>query len=343
MKRKAEKTQKNVINAIKRLDKSTKEKTYQGGCNSLLNWYKGEIQMNYGDRLQNLEQEIEEDQRPEPNLDIELEAAMPQQQHTQESQQQFTQESQEMFEPNAYNSEQISGQSVQLQSKEDHKINEEHTQDSIIEVHTKDEEEEKAILLPYTEQYSPNTNIDQDLQIVSHNKDSYDILDVDDDNVWPGEGEYDPMQEVVGRIGTSIVTRREFASLSPGLWIKDEVINFYFAYLDQFYANCILESSFFMRRILEKNIEDHTETYNFQNVKRWIKNDMFGKDKFILPINVGDTHWATGTIFFQDKKMKYFDSKDNDGSDKLNILFQFVKDAWKELNNGETLPDMELW
>ena len=24
-------------------------------------------------------------------------------------------------------------------------------------------------------------------------------------------------------------------------------------------------------------------------------------------------------------------------------MFQFVKDAWKELNNGETLPDMELW
>ena len=158
--------------------------------------------MNYGDRLQNLEQEIEEDQRPEPILDIEIEAAMPQQQHTQESQQQFTQESQEMFEPNAYNSEQISGQSVQLQSKEDHKINEEHTQDSIMEVHTKDEEKEKVILLPYIEQYSPNTNVDQDIQIVSHNKDSYDILNVDDDNVWPGEREYDPMEDVVGRIGS---------------------------------------------------------------------------------------------------------------------------------------------
>ena len=91
--------------------------------------------MNYGDRLQNLKQEIEEDQRQEPNLDIEIEAAMPQQQHIQESQQQFTQESQEMFEPNAYNSEQISGQSVQLQSNKDHKIDEGHTQDSIMKVY----------------------------------------------------------------------------------------------------------------------------------------------------------------------------------------------------------------
>ena len=136
--------------------------------------------------------------KTKPNLDIEIEAAMPQQQHIQESQQQFTQKSQEMFEPNAHNSEQISGQSVQLQSNEDHKINEGHTQDSIMEVHTKDEE--KVILLPYTEQYSPNTNVDQGIQIVSHNKDSYDILNVDDDNVWPGEGEYDPMEDVVGRI-----------------------------------------------------------------------------------------------------------------------------------------------
>ena len=43
------------------------------------------------------------------------------------------------------------------------------------------------------------------------------------------------------------------------------------------------------------------------------------------------------------KTIKYFDSKGNDGSNKLNILFQFVKDAWKELNKGETVPDMELW
>ena len=52
-----------------------------------MNWYKKEIQKNYGDRLQNLEQETEEDQRQEPNLDIEIDAAMPQQQHIQESQQ----------------------------------------------------------------------------------------------------------------------------------------------------------------------------------------------------------------------------------------------------------------
>ena len=321
-----------------------------------MNWYKDEIQSNFGNRLKELELEAKARPRPEPCLDTDIEAVKvlnPILKSSIEPPQQLIQKSQEMYvqeiESNAQASEETIELNLQSQSNENNinvlEIEDEdlHTQGSIMEVYTKDEEKEKAILLPYTEQYSPNTNIDQDLQIVSHNKDSYDILDVDDDNVWPGEGEYDPMQEVVGRIGTSIVTRREFASLSPGLWIKDEVINFYFAYLDQFYVNYIFESSFFMRRILEKNTKDHTETYNFQHVKRWIQNDLFEKDKFILPINVGDTHWATGTIFFQDKKIKYFDSKRYDGSDKLNILFQFVKDAWKELNNGETLPDMELW
>ena len=47
---------------------------------------------------------------------------MPQQQHIQESQQLYTQESQQMLEPNAHNSEQMSEQSVQLQSNEYHKI-----------------------------------------------------------------------------------------------------------------------------------------------------------------------------------------------------------------------------
>ena len=98
-----------------------------------------------------------------------------------------------------------------------------------------------------------------------------------------------------------------------------------------------------MRCILEKNIENFTETYNFQNVKSWIKNDLFKKDKFILHINLENTHWATGTIFFHEKRIKYFDSDGNDASNKVNVLFQFVKDAWKELNKEETLPDMELW
>ena len=98
-----------------------------------------------------------------------------------------------------------------------------------MEVYTEDEEKEKAILLPYTEQYSLNTNVYQDLQEVLHNKDSYDILNVDDNNVWPGEGEYDPMLEVMSRIGAWHITRRQFVTLNPGVWIKYEVINFYYA------------------------------------------------------------------------------------------------------------------
>ena len=151
-----------------------------------------------------------------------------------------------------------------------------------------------------------NNNTTPDLQLVTptpkvKTSDTHEILNVDDDNVWPGAGEYDPMAEVVGKIGTWYVTRRHYESILPGVWIKDEVINFYYAYLQSneiINQSCILTSSFFMTALLD---EDNTGSYNFQNVNRWITNDLFKKEKFILPINLGNYHWATGAIFFREK------------------------------------------
>ena len=71
-KKKAADTQAKVIKAIKRLDNS-KKITYEGGCEFLLNWYKEEIQSNFGERLKQLELEAKAKPRSEPCLDIEIE------------------------------------------------------------------------------------------------------------------------------------------------------------------------------------------------------------------------------------------------------------------------------
>ena len=73
LKKKAADTQAKVIKAIKRLDTS-KKRTYEGGCEFLLNWYKEEIQTNFVERLKQLELEAKAKPPPEPCLDIEIEA-----------------------------------------------------------------------------------------------------------------------------------------------------------------------------------------------------------------------------------------------------------------------------
>ena len=48
---------------------------------------------------------------------------------------------------------------------------------------------------------------------------------------------------------------------------------------------------FFMSKLLDENNQ-----YNFSKVKRYIKQEIFKKMKIILPINIQNTHWASGVI-----------------------------------------------
>ena len=48
---------------------------------------------------------------------------------------------------------------------------------------------------------------------------------------------------------------------------------------------------FFMSKLLDENNQ-----YNFSKVKRYVKQEMFRKKKIILPINIQNTHWASGGI-----------------------------------------------
>ena len=41
---------------------------------------------------------------------------------------------------------------------------------------------------------------------------------------------------------------------------------------------------------------DENNQYNFSKVKRYVKQEMFKKKKIILPINIQNTHWASGVI-----------------------------------------------
>ena len=48
---------------------------------------------------------------------------------------------------------------------------------------------------------------------------------------------------------------------------------------------------FFMSKLLDENNQ-----YNFSKVKRYVKQEIFKKKKIILPINIQNTHWASGVI-----------------------------------------------
>ena len=104
----------------------------------------------------------------------------------------------------------------------------------------------------------------------------------------------DKNEEIVGRIGRNSVRRKNLLTLIPRTWLTDEVIKFYFKAIESrgnIGHNCILYNSFFMSKLLDENNQ-----YNFSKVKRYVKQEMFKKKRIILPINIQNTHWASGVI-----------------------------------------------
>ena len=77
-----------------------------------------------------------------------------------------------------------------------------------------------------------------------------------------------------------------------------------------------------------------THEYNFEDTVRWIPNEMFEKPKkIILPVNLGNLHWALAVIFIKDQIIIYYDFMWYDGSHVLHALLKFVEDVWKRHNN----------
>ena len=71
------------------------------------------------------------------------------------------------------------------------------------------------------------------------------------------------------------------------------------------------------------------------------------KKKIILPINLLNSHWETAVISIEEQTIKYLDSAHSKHLNKANryldVLFKFVRDSWRKLNNGTNLPNSDKW
>ena len=88
---------------------------------------------------------------------------------------------------------------------------------------------------------------------------------------------------------------------------------------------------------------DHNSKYDFQKISEKVKNNMFQKDKIILPIKIDNMHWATAVIYIRLQTLRIFDSMGTNREMYLEALLRFVKDSWQLINNGISFPDSEQW
>ncbi|KAG6609116.1 putative SUMO protease [Phytophthora cinnamomi] len=176
------------------------------------------------------------------------------------------------------------------------------------------------------ELYGLAVNVFDEEEEKSRNKElPPDLLEIVEDALHEG-----PMEEVLIQKYNVDITRRHLQVLLPGVWLNDEVINFYFQMMsdrDEALVNAGVLSkrshffnSFFFTKVSENG-------YNFINVRRWTRKiDLFAMDKIFMPVNVGNMHWCMAVIFMTEKRIQYYDSMHGSGAQCLKVLFRYLHD-----------------
>jgi len=98
--------------------------------------------------------------------------------------------------------------------------------------------------------------------------------------------------------------------------------------------------SFFMAQLLGP------EGYNYNRVRRWshryFNGDIFALETLIIPLNMGNSHWATLSIRFQQKEIELLDSLNNNGSETLEAVLRYLGDDYSN-TYGISWEDRHNW
>jgi len=139
------------------------------------------------------------------------------------------------------------------------------------------------------------------------------------------------------------VTRRDMATLSPGQWLNDEVVNIYMKLLEaRDAADVSLPRCHFFTSLFYPKLAESNKGYCYANVKRWTKKvDVFTKDLIIVPIHCHGNHWTLALVNLKSKRFEYLDSMGGSPGRVLSHLRQWLQD--ESLAKKEVVFDLSGW
>ena len=180
-------------------------------------------------------------------------------------------------------------------------------------------------------------------------------------SAWGG-GAAAGANDVVGRGFNVDILRKDVLSLCDGVWLNDEVMNFWFELLRERRQKRIAAlaadnsgaggerqhlcwNTFFCQKLMEGG-------YCYSNVKRWAKptilnrkypgvNSIFDFNRVLLPVHVGEMHWCLAVIFLPEHRIQYYDSMGGSGMSVLRALLRWLGDESRERLKAEL--DVDAW
>ncbi|KAI8144955.1 Sentrin-specific protease 2 [Fennellomyces sp. T-0311] len=122
--------------------------------------------------------------------------------------------------------------------------------------------------------------------------------------------------------------------LKPGVWLNDEIINFYMELIairsqsensEKKLPAVHCYSTFFCSTLREKG---------YSKVRRWTKRvDVFSKDLLFVPINYA-YHWTLGMIDMKQKTIQVYDSLNGAHDATLKLLLKYLQEEHQDKKNA---------
>ena len=127
------------------------------------------------------------------------------------------------------------------------------------------------------------------------------------------------------------ITLETFQRLRPGIWLNDEIINYYFQLLQDKDPNAWYLSTFFMPTLV--NAESG---YNYKNVRRWSQGrtrsnrhiNLLQLTRMYIPINHSNLHWTLIVVDIPGKNILHLDSllPRRYGEEYCKSILQYIQD-----------------
>ncbi|KAJ3021282.1 SUMO1 sentrin specific peptidase 1 [Thoreauomyces humboldtii] len=147
-----------------------------------------------------------------------------------------------------------------------------------------------------------------------------------------------PRKQVVISCFNVDLTRESIATLSPGAWLDDEIINIY--------GQLIMERAHADQENFLKVHFFNTHFYpflskGFAQVKRWTRKiDIFSMDCVLIPIHLG-VHWTCGIINLREKRFEFYDSLGGPGAVHIRLMRHYLEE--ESLNRKKVPIDLSSW
>ena len=178
---------------------------------------------------------------------------------------------------------------------------------------------------------------------------------------WLAPGGGAPTEELA-ELNNVPVSRRDIATLRPGEWLNDEVINFYMELLKQRasadmslgdgkrFPKCHIFCTMFYPKLMQNATFDYSRVRRWTMAKKMAHGDVFGMDLVLVPIHCNGNHWTLAVINFVDKRFEYHDSLRGSGRHVIKNLRDWLRkesadkrkcewEGWEEIaghpNDGE--------